>query len=47
MMRSQQELQAATMYAFVLWLAVLGWAMNDGLLRLQRRLFAVPQAEAR
>ena len=47
MLRSQQELQAATMYAFVLWLAVLGWAMNDGLLRLQRRLFAAPRVEAR
>ncbi|ROZ71316.1 ABC transporter permease [Ramlibacter sp. WS9] len=46
MMRSQQELQAATMYAFVLWLAVLGWAMNSGLQRLQRRLFAGSQAVA-
>ena len=44
MMRSQQELQAATMYAFVLWLAILGWAMNSGLLHLQHRLFAVSRA---
>lgn len=43
MMRAQEELQAATMYAFVLWLAVLGWALNSGLLRLQRRLFAASQ----
>ncbi|HSV45616.1 MAG TPA: ABC transporter permease subunit, partial [Ramlibacter sp.] len=46
MMRAQQELQPETLYAFVLWLAVLGWAMNTGLLRLQGRLFAASQTGA-
>lgn len=40
MMKSQQELQPATMYAFLAWLAVLGWALNAGMLALQRRWFA-------
>ena len=38
MMRSQQELQPATMYAFLAWLALLGWAINAGLARLQARM---------
>lgn len=40
MMRAQQELQPATMYAFLAWLAALGWALNALLVALQRRAFA-------
>jgi ABC-type nitrate/sulfonate/bicarbonate transport system permease component len=40
MMRAQQELQPATMYAFLVWLALLGWALNATLLALHRRAFA-------
>lgn len=39
MMLAQQELRVAEMYAVLLWLAVIGWALNAGLLALQRRLF--------
>lgn len=35
---AQQELRPADMYAFVLWLAFVGWGLNALMLRLQTRL---------
>jgi ABC-type nitrate/sulfonate/bicarbonate transport system permease component len=43
MMMAQQELRVAEMYAVLVWLALLGWGVNAGLLRLQRRLFPATQ----
>lgn len=45
MVRAQQELQPAQMYAYLVWLAILGWAINSGLLWLQRRCFAPELAQ--
>tara|TARA_R110002126_G_scaffold291767_1_gene457229 strand:- start:46665 stop:47426 length:762 start_codon:yes stop_codon:yes gene_type:complete len=39
MMLSQMELRPPFMYAYVVWLAVLGWVINAGLLLLQQRIF--------
>ncbi|WP_233146370.1 ABC transporter permease [Pigmentiphaga sp. NML080357] len=36
---AQQSLNPALMLALVIWIGVLGWAVNAGLLRLQERLF--------
>jgi ABC-type nitrate/sulfonate/bicarbonate transport system permease component len=38
MVRSQAELQPAPMYAYLLWLALLGWTLNEAMARLERRL---------
>nr|WP_316642310.1 ABC transporter permease subunit [uncultured Roseateles sp.] len=46
MMLAQQELRVAEMYAVLAWLAALGWAVNAGLLRLQRALFPAWQGGA-
>jgi len=40
MMRSQQELQPATMYACLVWLALFGWALNAGIGAWQARWVA-------
>lgn len=37
---AQQELRPDLMYVYVAWLALIGWAMNAGLVALQERLFA-------
>jgi ABC-type nitrate/sulfonate/bicarbonate transport system permease component len=38
-MVAQQSLQPALMFAFLVWIGVLGWALNGFLLWAQRRLF--------
>ncbi len=40
MVKAQQEIQPAQMFAYLLWLAIVGWAANAGLVALQRALFA-------
>jgi sulfonate transport system permease protein len=40
LMRSQEELQPGRMLAFLIWLGILGWAINYFLLALEMRLFA-------
>lgn len=40
LMRSQEELQPGRMLAFLIWLGVLGWAINYFLLLFETRLFA-------
>jgi NitT/TauT family transport system permease protein len=37
MVRAQTELQPATMFAYLVWLALLGWALNAGMNRLSAR----------
>jgi ABC-type nitrate/sulfonate/bicarbonate transport system permease component len=39
MILAQQNLRPELMFALLLWVGVLGWAVNSGLLALQRRLF--------
>lgn len=41
---AQQELRADIMYVYVVWLALLGWALNGGLVLLERRLFRYAEA---
>jgi len=40
MVRSQAELQPASMYAHLLWLALLGWALNAAMARMERHIAA-------
>ncbi|MGO4714449.1 ABC transporter permease [Bradyrhizobium sp. 2TAF24] len=42
---AQQELRPDIMYVYVAWLALLGWALNSGLVLLERQLFVVGRAE--
>ena len=48
MMTAEQTLHPALMLAFLLWIGVIGWALNHGLVLLQARLFRHrgPVAEA-
>lgn len=46
MVRSQAELQPAPMYAHLLWLALLGWALNAAMTRLEQRMAIRLGAEA-
>jgi len=39
MISAEMSLRPDVMYAFLLWLAALGWALNAGLLMLEERLF--------
>ncbi len=39
MMMAQQSIRPDLMYALLFWIAVLGWAVNHGMLRLERFLF--------
>jgi ABC-type nitrate/sulfonate/bicarbonate transport system permease component len=39
MMISQMEMRPSFMYAYISWLAALGWLINTGLLMIQRRMF--------
>jgi len=39
MILAQQNLRPELMFALLLWVGVLGWAINAGLLALQRSLF--------
>ncbi len=47
MMLAQMELRPSFMYAYVVWLAVLGWVINTGLLLLQKRMFGAMRIEVR
>lgn len=40
LMRAQEELQPGRMFAFLIWLGVLGWAINYFLVEIEARLFA-------
>jgi ABC-type nitrate/sulfonate/bicarbonate transport system permease component len=39
------SLRPEAMYAFLVWLAVLGWLLNAGLIALHRRLFGAAHGE--
>lgn len=39
MMMAQQSIRPDLMYAMLFWIALLGWAVNHGMLYLERRLF--------
>lgn len=40
LMTAEQTLRPGLMYAFIVWLGLIGWALNAVLLQAQRRLFA-------
>lgn len=46
MVKAQQELQPARLYAGLAWLAALGWSLNAGLLYLERRMLHRPHGSA-
>jgi ABC-type nitrate/sulfonate/bicarbonate transport system permease component len=46
MMIAQQTLQPALMFALLLWVGMIGWSLNAGLLALQRRWFGTMAPEA-
>ena len=47
MMLSSQALRPATAFAFLVWIAIVGWGFNRVLILLERRLFGGLQGDAR
>jgi NitT/TauT family transport system permease protein len=39
MMRAQETVQPDLMLAYLIWIGLVGWAINNGIVRIQERLF--------